>query len=81
MWDESQFTRHLEGFLKGKDFPGSFHTLTVFKNHSSNHYKKDLSQQSKKDESSFPKNTQSEEECFLDNLSFENENKPLSITL
>ena len=72
-----ELTRDKDGFLKCKDCPRRFLTELMFKNHLCNQHKKETEtklnqeQQSQtiKDESSFPKNKQSEEECSLSNLS------------
>ena len=71
---KSEFTRDKDGFLKCKDCPRRFLTETGFESHSSNQHKKETKQnQHEQNESSFPKNTQSEEECSPDNLLFKSQ--------
>ena len=75
---KSELTCDKDGFLKCKDCPRWFFTEIMFENHLTNEHKKEretkLNQnqqsQTKKYEISFPKNTQSEEDFSLGNLSF-----------
>ena len=68
---ESEFTRDKDGFLKCQDCPRRFLTETGFENHSSNQHEKEIKpDQNQQYGPSFPKNTQSEEECSPDNLLF-----------
>ena len=68
---ESEFTRDKDGFLKCQDCPRRFLTETGFENHSTNQHEKEIKpDQNQQYGPSFPKNTQSKEECSPDNLLF-----------
>ena len=68
---ESEFTRDKDGFLKCQDCPRRFLTETGFENHSSNQHEKEIKpDQNQQYGPSFPKNTQSEEECSPDKILF-----------
>ena len=75
---KSELTRDKDGFLNCNYCPRIFLTEILFKNHLSNEHKRETETkvnqnqqtQTKKDEISFPNNSQSEEDCILGNLSF-----------
>ena len=75
---EYELTRDKDGFLKCKDCSRCFFKEIMFENHLTKEHKKERETQINQNQQSqtmkveifFPNNTQSEEDFFLDNLSF-----------